>query len=216
MHFCVSKCIAERANCDCEFIALSIMATETHLTRFHRDPTQHLSGYGVFHGDERQALGDPLPTGSLRRSGVGLRPSTAQWPTGTYQPFGGVPQSAYLVQQPMSLRATQRPATAAITTPSTGAKTIASNRSIGLGSTAYEFPSGTYYSTSGEIDRACMHVRQRIRHPCCQQLMRTNRNRLQTLDYFARHTRRTTPPAVQGLVHRIRGRIPIAQGEMRA
>ena len=49
-------------------------ADGTHLERFLEAPAQHLSGYGVFFGDERQEGGEPLPTGSLRHDG-GLQAS---------------------------------------------------------------------------------------------------------------------------------------------
>eukprot|EP00798_Chlamydomonas_sp_ICE-L_P032140 gene32140-16665_t len=40
-------------------------ARDSHLKRFHGDPETNLTGYAVFHGDDRMPGGEPLPTGTL-------------------------------------------------------------------------------------------------------------------------------------------------------
>jgi len=112
----------------------------THLRRFHTDAERHLTGYGVFHGDTRQPSGEPLPTGSLRRSLQGGEL------TGAYHEFSG---DSNKIRPTMSLRSVQEKAHIGRTLTSTVDRTLPSNRSVGLNSTSYEFKSGTFKSTSG-------------------------------------------------------------------
>ena len=121
----------------------------THLRRFSVEEARFLSAYGVFHGDDRFASGEPLPTGSLKKTGPSSTTSSY------FQSLPGPPQSQYLIQPTMSLRSLtqrQQPATS---------KTIASNRSVGLNSTTYNYSSGvSFQSTSGKSQgshRACGH-----------------------------------------------------------
>lgn len=41
---------------------------QLHLHRFHNDDAQHLTGYGVFYGNDSQPAGPPPGTGTLRAS----------------------------------------------------------------------------------------------------------------------------------------------------
>ncbi|GAX76901.1 hypothetical protein CEUSTIGMA_g4347.t1 [Chlamydomonas eustigma] len=115
----------------------------THLRRFHIDTERHLTGYGVFHGDNRQPDGEPLPTGSLRRS------LTGGTSAGVYHEFGGGPPEAYTIRPTMSLKSVQEKVPVGSTLTSTVGRTLPSNRSKGLNSSSYEFKSGAFKSTSG-------------------------------------------------------------------
>ena len=136
-------------------------ADGTHLERFLEAPAQHLSGYGVFFGDERQEGGEPLPTGSLRHDG-GLQASETL--KNIFQDFG----NGYQLKTTVSL-STLRSGTSA------GAKVLGGQVSQAttktgqgmalsagpmandtLSGTAFQYSTGTYVSQSGAFFAAYM------------------------------------------------------------
>ena len=112
----------------------------THLLRHHADGSQFLSAYGVFHGDDRHPAGDPLPTGSLRRSTAAQLGGSSRGP---YHSMTTGPPPSYVIQPTMSLRSLSQKAS------SPHAKTLPSNRSLGLATTTFQYQTGSYTSTSG-------------------------------------------------------------------
>ena len=114
----------------------------THLRRHHTDESRFLSAYGVFFGDTRHPSGEPVPTGSLRKpQNMSLNETHHKMTPG--------PLSAYIIQPTLSLRVL------APKSSHPGAKTLPSNRSVGLNSTVYQYNTGsTYQSTSGMRKRA--------------------------------------------------------------
>ena len=121
----------------------------SHLKRFLGDPAEHLSGYGVFYGDERMENGDPLPTGTLRQ---GANSSTASLPPPqdfgkSYQVKTGIPLSS-LPSAPGNSDTLLGP-NGSQTSPADGQ----------LGGTAFQYSTGTYVSQSGSDWAHSQHLK---------------------------------------------------------
>lgn len=116
---------------------------DSHLNRFLKDEAQPLSSYGVFHGDDRQQLGEPLPTGSLRRvpaGSLGARHSN-------HTAFSG----SYVIRPTMSLHTLQKNSPYLSKTMGATKTLSASSYAPSQQGTAYLYQSGTtFHSTSGE------------------------------------------------------------------
>lgn len=119
------------------------LSHERQITRYHADPTQHLTGYAVFHGDDRMPDGEPLPTGSLRLGDKSLRGGT------TIMDEDYIPGTTQL-RTNVSL--TTLKAKVGIVEPSgveeTDTMGAESNKASG---TIFNFATGTYASKSGLV-----------------------------------------------------------------
>jgi hypothetical protein len=116
---------------------------DSHLNRFLKDEAQPLSSYGVFHGDDRQQLGEPLPTGSLRRPSAGSLGATHS----NHTAFAG----SYIIRPTMSLHTLQKNSPYLSKTMGATKTLSASSYAPSQQGTAYLYQSGTTFrSTSGE------------------------------------------------------------------
>lgn len=118
----------------------------THLQRFHRDPAEFLGAYGVFHGDDRQPGGEPLPTGSLRRSQNPLGSTGGS----VYHTFGGGPPAAYTIRPTMTLQSLTKDRATTKSKDGTGllGSTTRSGQPLSATGALYEYATGTFHSTS--------------------------------------------------------------------
>ena len=119
----------------------------THLQRFHRDPAEFLGAYGVFHGDDRQPGGEPLPTGSLRRSQNPLGSAGGS----VYHTFGNGPPAAYTIRPTMTLQSLTKDRATTKSKDGTGllGSTTRSGQPLSATGALYEYATGTFHSTSG-------------------------------------------------------------------